>query len=89
MIDKMKITPNGSNQTILKFGSCEVLFSYETPVAGFNGSGWFSTEEKFSKTTTKHINKYLREHAVEWKVVPQHYIEGLATGYPWFAEGEG
>ncbi len=73
----MKITPNGSNQSILKFGACEVLFSYETPVAGFNGTEWFSTEEKFSKTTTRHINTYLRERAVEWKVVPQHYVEGL------------
>jgi hypothetical protein len=38
----------------------EVLFSYDTPVAGFkHGMGYFKTNEYFSPTTTKHINKYL------------------------------
>ena len=71
----MKVIPNGSNQTILKTGSREVLFSYETPVAGFDGTNWFRTEEKFSRTTTKHINKYLDER--RFQVVSQDYIEGL------------
>ena len=75
VVGNMKVIPHGSNQTILKIGSCEVLFSYETPVAGFDGLTWFRTEEKFSRTTTKHINKYLGD--LNAKVVPQDYIEGL------------
>ena len=75
VVKMLKVIPHGSNQTILKIGSCEVLFSYETPVAGFDGLTWFRTEEKFSRTTTKHINKYLGD--LNAKVVPQDYIEGL------------
>ena len=71
----MKVIPHGSNQTILKFNSCEVLFSYQTPVAGFDGLTWFRTEEKFSKTTTRHIDKYLG--TIEAEVVPQVNIESL------------
>lgn len=71
----MKIKRNGPNQCILEIGSCEVLFSYETPVAGFDGSSWFRTEEKFSRTTSKHINSYLG--IMNAKVVSQDYVEGL------------
>jgi len=72
-----KIVPNGSNQTILKFGPCEILFSYETPVAGFDGTSWFRTEEKFSRTTSKHINRYLGD--VNAKLVSQNIIDDLST----------
>ena len=64
----------------------EVLFSYETPVAGYlanggagdplwNGALFFRTEEKFSKTTTRHINKYLE--GANAAVVPQDQIVNL------------
>ena len=68
----------------------EVLFSYETPVAGFcnldlshgddytpewHGVLFFRTEEKFSKTTTRHINKYLE--GANAAVVPQDQIVNL------------
>lgn len=56
---------------IRKFGSKElkeitkadkrVLVSYETPVAVRFGDDLFVTNERFSNTTTKHINLYLRE----------------------------
>ena len=58
-----------------------VLFSYSTPVAGRSYTGFFKTAEKYSATTTKHINKYFRE---EWginpltvKEVDQAFIDGL------------
>jgi len=35
------------------------LFSYDTPVAGWDDKGAFRTLEHYSATTTKHINKYL------------------------------
>lgn len=57
----MKLKPIGSNQTVLYTNhGDEVLYSYETPVAGFKrGLGWFKTSEKYSVTTSRHINKYL------------------------------
>jgi hypothetical protein len=38
-----------------------VLVSYTTPVAVRIGDDLFVTNERFSNTTTKHINLYLRE----------------------------
>ena len=74
----MKLTQLGSNQTVLTFGENEVLFSYETPVAGYNERiGWFRTEEKFSNTTTKHINRYLKHLRPSVIEVPQQYIENM------------
>ena len=83
----MKIKQLASNMTELEIGPITVLFSYSTPVAGFNpthgpnDTGHFKTTEKYSRTTTKHINKYFRE---EWginplsvKEVDQTYIDGL------------
>ena len=60
----MKIKQIGSNMTVLTLNNgTEVLFSYETPVAGFSGTSYayryFKTDEKWSKTTTRHVNKYL------------------------------
>ena len=70
----------GSNMTLVKFKDSEILFSYSTPVAGRNldidylpfEKGLFKTEEKFSATTTKHINKYFRqEFNVNGKDIPE------------------
>ena len=66
----MKIKNLDSNMTLLVLSNgAEILFSYETPVAGHDLDGIaFRTTEKYSVTTTKHINKYLRDshsHIVE------------------------
>jgi len=53
----------GSNQTEVQLadGTC-ILFSYVTPVAALvPGKGWVRTAHKWSATTTKHINAWLRE----------------------------
>jgi len=55
-----------------------VLFSYKTPVAGYDDQGAFRSEDWFSMTTTKHINKYLGGKDVGRKV-SQSYIEGLVA----------
>jgi len=54
-----------------------VMFSYETPVAGWNEDGAFRTDEKFSVTTTKHINKYLAGASAN--IVPQKWIESIVN----------
>lgn len=84
----MKLKQLGDNVTLLQkqdLSQTEVLFSYETPVAiNWLGSKWtFVAEEKYSNTTTNHINKYLKslasypndsENHHLFKEVPQAWI---------------
>jgi hypothetical protein len=56
----MKIEQVGSNMTELILGNGTViLFSYKTPVACWKDGTFYRTETYYSKTTTKHINKWL------------------------------
>jgi len=72
----MKIKSIGSNITELNINGISVLFSYSTPVAGWDDSGAFRTSEHYSSTTTKHINKYLGGKDIGRKV-DQEYIDSL------------
>ena len=58
----MKLTPIAANQTELEIGKgVVVLFSYKTPVAAFiPGTGYLRSNHKWSRTTSKHINQWLR-----------------------------
>lgn len=79
----MEIKQLGSNQTLLIMtDGSEVLFSYETPVAGRTNKelpghtgGYFKTDKKWSITTSKHINKYLE--GVNATIVDQNSINNL------------
>ena len=57
----MKLTSIAANRTVLSYpNGSEVFFSYSTPVAGYSPSnGYFKTDQWYSSTTTRHINKYL------------------------------
>jgi len=59
--NQMKLIPLASNQTEVKFeNNIYVFFSYRTPVAAFvPGMSFIRTKEKYSRTTSKHINKWL------------------------------
>ena len=79
----MKLKQLGPNMTELRFTDHLILFSYETPVAGWHDCLLFKTKEKYSRTTTKHINKYFRD---QWGVNPlsvekvtQDYIDSLVS----------
>jgi len=72
----MKLKLIGSNITELNINGISVLFSYSTPVAGWDDSGAFRTSEHYSSTTTKHINKYLGGKDIGRKV-DQEYIDSL------------
>lgn len=72
----MKINPIKSNMTELEVNGNSILFSYKTPVAGYDDQGAFRTSEWYSMTTTKHINQYLGGKDIG-RVVEQSYIEGL------------
>ena len=83
----MKLKVIGSNMTELNIpntnkerrmgwnGVC-VLFSYNTPVAGWDDKGAFRTNKHYSATTTKHINKYLGGKDIGRKV-DQDYIDSI------------
>ncbi|NDB60697.1 hypothetical protein EB001_19965 [bacterium] len=61
----MKLIPLGSNQNLVQLNSgIQILFSYKTPVAAYvPGEGYYRTNYRWSNTTTKHINKWLRSNS--------------------------
>mgnify|MGYP003120034656 FL=1 len=90
----MQLKQIGSNMTEIVFppdpgyilSAVSVLYSYETPVAGWDKTGPFRTSQFYSVTTSKHINKYFNEFDPPPRIVPQYYINqivsvlGLNTG---------
>ena len=73
----MELTPIASNQTLVTFPNySEVFFSYKTQVAGYHPAlGYVKTKQYYSPTTTRHINKYLKDCTV--KEVDQDIINKL------------
>ena len=71
----IRIKQIGSNMTVLNKNGYEILFSYETPVAVYDQQRgeYLRTEQKFSQTTSRHINKWLQ--GVKAMSVPQNVIE--------------
>lgn len=77
------IKPVKSNMTELHTNNGNViLFSYQTPVAAKlaypefgTGVAYLRTEQKYSVTTSKHINQWL--DGVNAKTVPQSEIDAL------------
>ncbi len=61
----MKLKQLGSNQTEIQLdnGNFLILVSYETPVASYHvkDNQFTKTNKKWSKTTTKHINNWIRD----------------------------
>ncbi len=74
----MKIKQIGSNMTELDLGFAQVFFSYDTPVAArLTDGSLVRTEQWYSATTSKHINKWLQ--GCECQTVPQARINCLLT----------
>ena len=73
----MLLKNKGSNQSelVLENGS-QILFSYETPVAVSTVDGLFVTDQWYSSTTTKHINKWCE--GITRTIVPQANILPIA-----------
>ena len=74
----MKLNPIGSNMTEVEVNGKSIMFSYQTPVAGYDDQGAFRTSTKYSVTTSKHINKYLGGKDVG-REVDQSYIDNLVN----------
>ncbi len=71
----MRLRHIGSNMTELQINGNYILFSYETPVAGWDDEGAFKTDVSYSTTTSRHINKYLEKGV--GRIVTQEYINSL------------
>lgn len=82
----MKLKQTGSNQTELHLNNGTiVLFSYETPVASktteqYNNREflhYLRTNTKYSCTTTKHINNWIKDGYYNIKDVDQSVLDDL------------
>lgn len=79
----MKLKHIGSNVLELYLENAIVLFSYDTPVAAFIADRGYiiKTNRHFSKTTSKHINLWLKSKSVlfpgDVKEVTQNEIENI------------
>ena len=72
----MKLEPIGSNQTVLRFEDKAILFSYETPVAAIMDGKAYKTDKQWSRTTSKHINSWLKYY--DWvDLKPQQFFDEL------------
>ena len=73
----MKLRRIGYNQTVVEYNNgSEVFFSYDTPVAArLKDYEYLRTQDFYSKTTSRHINKYL--DGVNAKKVTQQTINNL------------
>ena len=71
----MQLTPIASNMTEVETNDARILFSYRTPVAAYIfGEGFVKTEQFWSVTTSRHINKW---GAKDGKEVPQSRLDSL------------
>ena len=75
----MKLYNLGSNKVEITTDNKRVLFSYNTPVAAWiSGRGYVKTEYKWSVTTSKHINMWLRDNGCDNpEVEPQEFFDHL------------
>ncbi len=79
----MNLNPIKANMTELEYGGLKILFSYKTPVAMITSTFTaFKTEKKWSATTTRHINTWLKMYepfngAIE---KPQEFFDNLLKG---------
>lgn len=75
----MKLIPLASNMTELHTtAGAVVLFSYQTPVAAQRAEGGFiRTDVNYSRTTTRHINKWLDGRRA--LMVPQSELDDITN----------
>ena len=81
----MKLCRIGPNETTVNFKEgTVVLFSYSTPVAALLPSGRFvKTTQYYSKTTSRHINRWLAGTSpANVEPVSQYYLDELVGDTP-------
>jgi hypothetical protein len=80
----IQLNPIRKNLNVLSLPMGDLLFSYKTPVAFYemNTGNFYRTQTKYSTTTSKHINQWLRDrNALERATEkPQQFFDEL-TGF--------
>ena len=77
----MRLTPIATNQTEVETKDARIFFSYSTPVAAYVfGRGYVRSQEFFSVTTSRHINKWIGVDAKTdtTEKVSQDFLNSLA-----------
>ena len=76
----MKLTPIAANQNEVSFNNgTQVFFSYKTPVAAYlPEKGYVRTEKFWSVTTSRHINKWLK-NVTNVETIDQSVLDNLAA----------
>jgi len=77
----MRLTPIAANQTEVETKDARIFFSYSTPVAAYVfGRGYVRSQEFFSVTTSRHINKWIGVDAKTdtTEKVSQDFLNSLA-----------
>ena len=78
----MKLKVIGPNQTEITMGGKVLFFSYDTLVIvrDLNERVCYCTSEKYSKTTSKHFNTYIKKEGItldRCQFVSQKFLESL------------
>jgi hypothetical protein len=64
-IRRMIMSKANATELVFNFGAASILFSYKTPVIVYEaGQGAVASEQFYSTTTSKHINKYAKKHGL-------------------------
>ena len=78
----MNLNPIAANQNEVELpNGTTVFFSYKTAVAAhIPGNGYYKTEKKWSRTTSKHINQFIARNGGSGAVIekPQSFFDNLA-----------
>lgn len=72
----MYVNQLGPNQTLIAIGADNFFYSYNTLVAAQVGGKFYRTSQKYSVTTSKHINKWLE--GVKAIEVSQNELERMS-----------
>jgi hypothetical protein len=80
----IELNPISKNINVLSLPMGDILFSYKTPVAFYemNTGNYYRTSQKWSKTTSRHINQWLADRQATEKTSekPQVFFDEL-TGF--------
>ncbi len=72
----------GNSTEVTLTDNAKVLFSYSTPVAALIAGELHKTEQNWSMTTSKHINKWVKDLGLDIKTAemqPQSFFDNLLT----------
>jgi hypothetical protein len=76
----VQLNPVGANQNEVTLGNITVFFSYKTPVAYLDHETGiaYRTNKKWSVTTSKHINNWLKDNDLETvNTIDQSLLDGI------------